>query len=367
MATGTSLSHVVPAGQPPQRARAPGGRRVRHDRAGAGVRHARIRRRRGRSARPRARVRGRPGANAGHEDFHVVFASKAFPCTAVLALFAAEGLWCDVASGGELHLALQAGFPAERIVHARQRQVRGGAAHGAARTGSGLIVLDNFDEIERWLASPTASWRSRRRPAACSCASRPDVAATPTRRSPPARPTRSSASRWRRRARRSRGCGAWRAWRCEGLHAHIGSQLLDARAVPARGGRAREARGVAGSPSTISAAGSGVAYTEDQGPPPSIEEYVAHDRAAPRARRHRRGRAAAGRARPRAVRERGVTLYTVESVKQNVSRWVAVDGGMSDNMRPMLYGASYEAHVADRFGGGDASACSPASTASPAT
>jgi diaminopimelate decarboxylase len=47
----------------------------------------------------------------------------------------------------------------------------------------------------------------------------------------------------------------------------------------------------------------------------------------------------------------GVTLYTVESVKQNVSRWVAVDGGMSDNLRPMLYGAPYEAHVADRFGG----------------
>jgi len=46
-----------------------------------------------------------------------------------------------------------------------------------------------------------------------------------------------------------------------------------------------------------------------------------------------------------------VTLYTVESVKQNVSRWVAVDGGMSDNLRPMLYGASYEAHVVDRFGG----------------
>jgi diaminopimelate decarboxylase len=46
-----------------------------------------------------------------------------------------------------------------------------------------------------------------------------------------------------------------------------------------------------------------------------------------------------------------VTLYTVESVKQNVSRWVAVDGGMSDNLRPMLYGAPYEAHVADRLHG----------------
>ncbi len=51
------------------------------------------------------------------------------------------------------------------------------------------------------------------------------------------------------------------------------------------------------------------------------------------------------------VANAGVTLYTVESVKRNVSRWVGVDGGMSDNLRPMLYGARYEAHVADRMGG----------------
>ena len=47
-----------------------------------------------------------------------------------------------------------------------------------------------------------------------------------------------------------------------------------------------------------------------------------------------------------------MTLYRVESVKQNASNWVAVDGGMSDNLRPMLYDARYEAQVADRFGGG---------------
>ena len=49
------------------------------------------------------------------DDFEVVFASKAFPCTAALRLFAEEGLSCDVASGGELHLALNAGFDPERI------------------------------------------------------------------------------------------------------------------------------------------------------------------------------------------------------------------------------------------------------------
>ena len=53
----------------------------------------------------------------------------------------------------------------------------------------------------------------------------------------------------------------------------------------------------------------------------------------------------------------GVTLYTVESVKRNVSTWVSVDGGMSDNLRPMLYGAHYEAHIADRFSGPDATPC----------
>ena len=48
-----------------------------------------------------------------------------------------------------------------------------------------------------------------------------------------------------------------------------------------------------------------------------------------------------------------VTLYTVETIKRNVSTWVAVDGGMSDNLRPMLYGARYEAEIADRFGTGE--------------
>src|ERR1039458_1761117 len=50
--------------------------------------------------RSRARAFVQAGRAAGHSDFHVVFASKAFPCTAVLGLFAREGLWCDVASGG---------------------------------------------------------------------------------------------------------------------------------------------------------------------------------------------------------------------------------------------------------------------------
>src|SRR5271155_148530 len=98
--------------------------------------------------RARARAFVQAGAEAGHGDFHVVFASKAFPCTAVLSLFAEEGLWCDVASGGELHLALNAGFPAERIV--MHGNAKSQAELGVARGGGvGLIVVDNFDELDR--------------------------------------------------------------------------------------------------------------------------------------------------------------------------------------------------------------------------
>ena len=98
--------------------------------------------------RARARAFLHAGREAGHEDFHVVFASKAFPCTAVLELFAQEGLWCDAASGGELHLALNAGFPPERIVlHGNAKSEQ--ELRAALDRGVGLIVVDNFDEIER--------------------------------------------------------------------------------------------------------------------------------------------------------------------------------------------------------------------------
>src|SRR5438309_3159693 len=96
----------------------------------------------------RARAFLQAGQDAGHSDFHVLFASKAFPCTAVLELFAREGLWCDVASGGELHLALNAGFQPQRIVlHGNAKSEA--ELRAALEQGVGLIVIDNFDEIDR--------------------------------------------------------------------------------------------------------------------------------------------------------------------------------------------------------------------------
>jgi diaminopimelate decarboxylase len=134
----------------------------------------------------------------------------------------------------------------------------------------------------------------------------------------------------------------------EGVHAHIGSQLLSLE--PFRSAAAELAK-LGDFPVWDLGGGLGVRYTADQQAPPAIEEYVgaivraahAHGMGSDKRLLIEPGRALSANA--------GVTLYTVESVKRNVSRWVAVDGGMSDNLRPMLYGARYEAHVADRFDG----------------
>jgi diaminopimelate decarboxylase len=133
-----------------------------------------------------------------------------------------------------------------------------------------------------------------------------------------------------------------------GLHAHIGSQLLELEPFHRE---VLEMAALGSFPMLDLGGGLGVRYTERQPEPPTIQDYVGT--------LVRAAREAGIGPDVRLLIEPGrslsanscVTLYTVESVKQNVSRWVAVDGGMSDNLRPMLYGAEYEAHVADRFGG----------------
>jgi diaminopimelate decarboxylase len=310
--------------------------------------------------RVRARAFVQAARDAGWEDFQVVFASKAFPCTAVLSLFAQEALWCDVASGGELHLALNAGFAGERILlHGNAKSVD--ELEAAVDAGVGLIVLDNLDEIDRLQSiisrtvhapsGPTVHARSGTTPhAALSSTINVLLRATPDVRGDTHEKisTGQADSKFGfsmadlpaaiERVRAAEGL------ELAGIHAHIGSQLLEL--DPFR----REVAALAqiGEFSTWDLGGGlGVAYTEQQRPP-EIEEWVGalvsaarEAGIAPDARLLvEPGRALTANA--------GVTLYTVQSVKRNVSTWVAVDGGMSDNMRPMLYGSVYEAHLADR-------------------
>ncbi len=82
------------------------------------------------------------------DDFEVIYACKALPCTAAFRVMGEEGLSCDVASGGELHLALDAGFDPERLfMHGNNKTEE--ELKMAFDAGVGHIVLDSFDEIER--------------------------------------------------------------------------------------------------------------------------------------------------------------------------------------------------------------------------
>src|SRR5919204_406637 len=160
---------------------------------------------------------------ARRDRFDVVYGGKAFPCTAAYRLMAEEGLGCDVASGGELYLALAGGYRADRLyMHGNNKS--GEELRYAIEQGVGHIVVDSIDDYVETLL---------------------------------------------------RGAPEGVCVLCEP------------------------------------------------------------------------GRSLVGNA--------GVSIYSVGTVKRipGVRTYVAVDGGMSDNLRPMLYGARYEAEIVERLGGGD--------------
>jgi diaminopimelate decarboxylase len=299
--------------------------------------------------RSRARAFRQAGEQTGWQELGVVFASKAFPCTAVLSLFAREGLWCDVASEGELHLALSAGFAAERIVmHGNAKSLS--ELKMALRRGVGLIVVDNFDEIEP-LDVVLSTELGRRAPQQVLIRVTPDVRGETHEKISTGQADSKFGFSMVDVPEAVQRIGKVEGLALCGIHAHIGSQLLDL--DPFR----REVAAFADLCAALGeyqvwdlGGGLGVRYVDGRESPPEIEEYVAALVEAVRG---------SGAAPKRLLIEPGrsltangcVTLYTVESVKRNVRTWVAVDGGMSDNLRPMLYGARYEAHVADRLGG----------------
>jgi diaminopimelate decarboxylase len=283
----------------------------------------------------RARARAYTAAfRARTEHFEVIYAGKAFPCAAVFRLFADAGLGADVASGGELHLALAGGFDPARLYMHGNNKSRAELDYAIER-GVGHIVVDSFDEVERLRGRPQ----------------RVLVRVTPGIK--PSTHTYIQTGQVDSKfgfavedvpravdACREAGLGL-----C-GLHAHIGSQIFELGVFE----RIAEVLSSLGEwPLLNLGGGLGIAYTADD-EPPSIEDYVdALLRRAPEGVTvlSEPGRSLVGNA--------GVTIYTVGTVKRvpGARTYVAVDGGMSDNLRPMLYGARYEAEIADRFGGGD--------------
>ncbi|MCU0257610.1 MAG: diaminopimelate decarboxylase [Solirubrobacteraceae bacterium] len=278
------------------------------------------------------------------DDFEVVFASKAFPCTAVYRLLWEEGIGCDVAGGGELAMALAAGVDPARIhLHGNAKSL--GELRAARAAGVGDVIVDNLRDIELLEALVAQDGGP---PQHVSLRVAPGI-------SPETHPAISTggpntkfgfdlahapAGIERIQASGALELGA--------LHLHIGSQILDLE--PFRAALQALAALGADVPAYNLGGGLGVAYLEHDRPP-TIEEYVAmkvdavHDIIGP----GKRVLDEPGRA---LVANAGVTLYEVQTIKRNVETYVAVDGGMSDNLRPMLYNARYEVDVASRPGGG---------------
>ena len=281
----------------------------------------------------RARARAYLDAfRARIERFEVVYASKAFPCTAAFRLLAAEGLSCDVASGGELHLALGAGFAPERIyLHGNNKS--DAELEQARDAGVGHVVLDSFDEIDR-LERIAPGQRVLLRVT-------PGISPS----------THAFISTGQVDSKFGfgmddvpRAIERIRELELVGLHAHLGSQIFDLEPYERL---AELLAGIGEYPLLNLGGGLAIAYTYDDRPP-SIEDYVEallHSAPDDVTILCEPGRSIVGNA--------GVTIYRVGTVKRipDVRTYVAVDGGMSDNLRPMLYGARYEAELADRLGG----------------
>ena len=280
-------------------------------------------------------------ARATFGDGAVAYAAKAFLCRAMVELVRSEGLDLDVSTGGELHAALAAGFPAERLVlHGNYKSTEELAV--AIEAGVGRIVVDGFDELDRLDA--LAAERGCR-PAVLLRVT-PGVEAhthvyLATGRDDSKFGFTVSTGAAAEAAARARGSGSVEL---VGIHAHIGSQVfrLDsfAQAVATLAAFANPL----GLPELSVGGGLGVAYVAGE-EAPSISAWGATVlEAAAEAGVTARVSVEPGRA---IVATAAVTLYTVGAVKvlPGIRTYVAVDGGLSDNPRPVLYGSGYEAFL----------------------
>ncbi|MBP2387554.1 diaminopimelate decarboxylase [Paeniglutamicibacter kerguelensis] len=277
------------------------------------------------------------GISSRRPNSEVLFASKSLPCVAMYAIAQAEGLSVDVAGGGELMMALTAGVSPERIyLHGNAKSNQ--EIQMALEAGIRAIIVDNFDDLDRIekLAAKPQKVLLRMIPGITPATHASQVTGGNDSKFglPPADITRAIAR-----------IEAHPMLEFEGIHVHIGSQVLETEPFAAA------VRSVAefGSFSTYDVGGGlGVKYTYDE-VAPSVDSYLdtiteAADRLLPADAKLiiEPGRSIVARA--------GITLYTVNTVKTTGKTFVAVNGGMADNMDIALTGQRYEALLATKIG-----------------
>jgi diaminopimelate decarboxylase len=270
-----------------------------------------------------------------------VYAGKAFLCLAMAKLAHEEGLRIDVASGGELFVALAAGVPGKRLVmHGNNKSMD--ELEAAAKAGVGRLVVDSFDELDRIIelhdrtghvfdalirVTPGIEAHTHHYVATGQDDSKFGFTLST-----------GVASAAVNAARTNPGI------RLRGCHLHIGSQVFrissfsSALAAMADFIRSHQLEELS------MGGGLGVAYVAGE-EAPSITEYAgilktaADDAGLDVILSAEPGRAIAAAA--------AITVYTVGTVKEipGIRTYVSVDGGMSDNPRPVLYGSGYEAFL----------------------
>jgi diaminopimelate decarboxylase len=309
------------------------------------------------------RARCREHAAAFGDPTLVHYAAKAFLSVEIARWVADEGLGLDVCTGGELAIALRAGFPTERIAfHGNNKSAAELAA--AVRAGVGVIVLDSYFEIAR-LDAISAEHGVRqpvmvRTTVGVEAHTHEFIATAHEDQKFGFSIVSGQAAEAVRRVLKSGNLSL------VGLHSHIGSQIFDADGFEVSAHRViallAELRDEHG-PSIVDAirtvdlgGGLGIAYTPDDDPPP-MAEMAARLRSIVD-----READAAGLPRPRIAVEPGraivgpgtVTLYEVGTLKDvdlghgTSRRYVSVDGGMSDNIRTALYDAVYDCRLVSR-------------------
>ena len=267
----------------------------------------------------------------------VVFASKAFPCTAVQRVMAEEGLGLDVAGAGEIVTALRAGAdPALLVLHGNAKSDEEIAM--AVEHGLGLVVIDNADDVDR-LEATVPEGRAQDVLVRVIPGVTADTHAhvlTGHEGSKFGLAPRAAAELIRRIERSPR-------LRMRGLHVHVGSQILDvepfARSIaPVAALGEFEVYDLGGG------LGARYTYADD---PPSVGAYL--DALTGAAREHLPAAAELivepGRS---MVASAAATLYRVQTVKRGARTFVAVDGGMGDNLEVALFGQRFEAALCDR-------------------
>jgi len=290
----------------------------------------------------------------------VAYAGKALLSTSIARIVDQEGLNLDVASGGELYTALKADFPTDRIVFHGNNKSDAELEMGLD-ANVGCFVLDNLYELDRLAAM---------------AASRGKIARVMVRCTPGIDPhthrlirTGQEDSKFGVSIKDGAALEALRrilaapSLKLEGVHCHLGSNLMDAtshvEALDVMAGFLAEAKAVLGvSVDRLDLGGGlGVRYLPGHSPIP-VAEFAKRVVGA-----LTEALAKYGVARPRLelepgrsiVAEAGVTLYTVGAVKEvslpqdpGKRIYVDIDGGLSDNPRPQLYEARYHAFVANR-------------------